>query len=180
LTRLAYAIDATRLARHECDVPKLVLTRDSPRVWSPWLVSPRVSETSESRANSSRPTSLSRPGSEESSSLSWKEIKSVRTAIPLLQKLSSLVTTLNITVSRLDSSNQGSHRHRPSGQSRRPSHTSSVATSIAEDEQPPAPPNLKQPSPPPPSQSPAVTGTDPSPTADATKRWPWVDTNHIK
>src|SRR5579859_126905 len=43
------------------------------------------------------------------SSLSRKEIKSVCSAILLLQKLSSLVTTLNNAVYRLHASNQGSH-----------------------------------------------------------------------
>src|SRR5579859_4174362 len=149
------------------------------------------SDPDSSSSEESPPRKKSRSGSkskQRSPGLSRMEIKSVRTAIPLLQNLSSLVTTLNNAVSRLDSSNQGSHRHRPSSQSSRSSRAPSVAASlasIAEDAKPPTPP--KQPPAPPPPRSPVVivppitiTGTAPSPTTDVTKRWPWVEKNHIK
>src|SRR5579859_1458451 len=143
------------------------------------------SELDSSSGEKSPPRKKSRSRSKKSLSLLQKEIKSVRTAIPLLQKLSSLVTTLNNAVSRLDSSNQSSHRHRPSNLFGRSSHASSVLPSIADNAKPPAPP--KQSSPRPPSQPPAfsvppltITGTNPSPTTDVTKRWPWVDKNHIE
>src|SRR5579859_2350397 len=149
--------------------------------------SPDPLSSSELDSSSSEESPLrkkSRSRSKKSSSLSRKEIKSICTAILLLQKLSSLVTTLNNAISCLVSSNQGTHRHRPSNQSGRSSHASSVLPIIADNANPPTLP--KQSSPPPPSRFPAVivhpttiTGTDPSPTTDATKRWPWVDTNHI-
>jgi hypothetical protein len=118
---------------------------------------------------------------QRSSSLSWKEIKSVCIAIPLLQNLGSLVSTLNNAVSRLDPNDQGSDHQRPSSQFSRSSCASSVTESLASIAK------VRQPVVPPLPQSQAVvvppitiTGTDPSPTTDVTKRWPWVDKIHIK
>src|SRR5579859_6578189 len=74
--------------------------------------SPDPSPSSELDSSSTEESLLrkkSRSGSKKSSGLSRKEIKSVCTAIPLLQKLSSLVTTLNNVVYHLHAGNQGSH-----------------------------------------------------------------------